>query len=85
MILTGQFDQHAKRSATNISHGSSQSMGENHGEIKGCFCSVRICEEENAVMGYVSELREKPELLKQVCINEKSLLVTGLSEGHEFE
>lgn len=43
-------------------------MGENHGEIKGCFCSVRICEEENAVVGYVSELREKPELLKQVCI-----------------
>lgn len=43
-------------------------MGEDHGEIKGCFCSVRIYEEENAVMGYVSELREKPKLLEQVCI-----------------
>lgn len=29
-------------------------MGENHGEIKGCFFSVRIYEEENAVMGYVT-------------------------------
>jgi len=54
MILTGQLDQHTERSAANISHGSSPSVGENHGEIKGCFCSVRIYEEENAVMGYVT-------------------------------
>lgn len=54
MILTGQLDQHTKRSAANISHGSSQSVGESHGEVEGCFCSVRISEEENAVMGYVS-------------------------------
>lgn len=39
-------------------------MGENHGEVAGCFCSVRIYEEENVILGYVTELREAPDGLK---------------------